>query len=414
MSAATTPHRMQASAPQSPAKSPSRRVLGDLPVKAINTPSKHTSHRSPGGDMKHQTSPLKQVPSLSPHLLSKSEILAPPAGFRAGRKRTIYEVEGVENVGNTTTGCGGRAGGFLGTGTPVTAAALQVHTGTNPSIQMLDDEELSPTEPDTEPEDEPPVSQDTTTSKESFSCFVNFEACDNQLPSSQSAPHPTAKEEAESKLKTKLLAAKLRTCLRGALYKVNTKQIETPWSEIISTTSASTSSSPNDTHTTTSTSRVLTSSQTDPTTTRSHSQSIPSITLSPARRSPATHIVANIDPSSHFPKLSSGPILKPTSYSSRMIYSNSHDEQEPPSSPPVPTVVSPQQLMSPIRTQSQYRTPVAKKIRVDEDVDMGEGEEEVERLDRLREMRFEDGELTSSVVKGHAAKGLLELMSGRR
>jgi hypothetical protein len=93
-----------------------------------------------------------------------------------------------------------------------------------------------------------------------------------------------------------------------------------------------------------------------------------------------------------------------------------------PSSPPAPTpgnAASPKRLLSPIReTGKGFATPVAKRRRVEEgDREREEEEEEDEetvqgRLDRLREKEFEDGCLTSSVVKGRAASGLLELMKG--
>ena len=37
-----------------------------------------------------------------------------------------------------------------------------------------------------------------------------------------------------------------------------------------------------------------------------------------------------------------------------------------------------------------------------------------QRLQRLKEQKYVEGDLTSSAVKGNAAKGLLELMNGKR
>ena len=71
---------------------------------------------------------------------------------------------------------------------------------------------------------------------------------------------------------------------------------------------------------------------------------------------------------------------------------------------------------------SNYRTPEPKRIRTDEDEDDVEDDEMeidaeesvLQRLQRMREKRYLDGDLTSSVVKGHTATALLELMSGKR
>lgn len=70
-----------------------------------------------------------------------------------------------------------------------------------------------------------------------------------------------------------------------------------------------------------------------------------------------------------------------------------------------------------------FATPVAKRQRMEQDCEDEEEDAEFrdeekeetvqERLERLRERKFEDGDLTSSVVKGRAADGLLELMRSR-
>jgi hypothetical protein len=86
------------------------------------------------------------------------------------------------------------------------------------------------------------------------------------------------------------------------------------------------------------------------------------------------------------PKLLSAPILRPTAYSSRMIY-----DRNIPSSPPVS--LSPEKLptaaevSTPQREFGQYGTPLGS-------------------VDRLRRP---EPELTSSAVKGRVAEGLLGL-----
>jgi hypothetical protein len=81
---------------RSPLKSPARRVLGSLTPKAINTPQKHLERAAGVADVMHH-SPLKQVQTLSPHVYMDAENQPPPTMLNAARKRSIYEVEGVED-----------------------------------------------------------------------------------------------------------------------------------------------------------------------------------------------------------------------------------------------------------------------------------------------------------------------------
>lgn len=209
-------------------------------------------------------------------------------------------------------------------------------------------------------------------------------------------------KEVEDEKKT-TRAEKLRARLGLGMYKVKTNQIEKSGSEIMTTWE--TTSSSDSLNASTSTHSTLTSSATSV-------QPIPSITLSHTHQPTVSHVVANLDPGRPIPKLIGGPQLLPTAFSSRMIH-----EYALPSSPPddLPKCVSPEMVMSP--TRPDYRTPVMKRIVEQEYSDDEEEEDELspeERLQRQREKRFKMGDLTSSVVKGNAAKGLLELMSGRR
>lgn len=231
-------------------------------------------------------------------------------------------------------------------------------------------------------------------SQQSFSNFVDWKECETQ-PSDQ----PPAVEEKKRTTRADML--RLRLGFAG--YKVKTNQVDKKGSEILSTWESSSMSELKSLNASTSATTTMTSSF--------ESNTIPSITLSPAQHE-VTHVKANLDPGRPIPKLSGGPVLLPTAYSSRMI----HDYNMP-SSPPdatLPKCVSPEQVMSP--TQPTYRTPIPKRRREE---DEGTADEEIEltveeRLQRQREKRFELGDLTSSVVKGNAAKGLLELMAGRR
>ncbi|KAF2114508.1 hypothetical protein BDV96DRAFT_99821 [Lophiotrema nucula] len=408
---ATTPRRTDMSLPNSPSQSPSRRVLGDLTPKAINTPSKQTN--TPG-TMKPQ-SPLKQVQTLSPQVLVGKENDLAGGAYGTGRKRSIYEVDGAENVEDAKPVFGGRGVPVAKMQGPMAVGLL----GGNVEPDS-DDEDIplgSPTEPNTPtPEledDNLPVSQETSASKESFSMFLNYGACESQQSQGEDAAAaqpqslPPIAEEKESK------AELLRLRLGFGMYKIKTNQIKKSGAEILSTWETSSSSDSLNA----STSTAITSSSAS-----TNALPVPSITLSPARREPVTHVVANIDPSNSFPKLGTGPKLLPTTYSSRMVF----DYSNPPSSPPVPslqrqiTSISPEQLMSPTKTTSYYRTPEPKRIRTEEDeaedeeMDVDVEESVQQRLQRMREKRYLDGDLTSSVVKGHTATALLELMSGKR
>jgi hypothetical protein len=72
-------------------------VLGDLPAKPMNTPSKQTNNREQSEAMKSY-SPIKQMPTLSPQLLTNKENAVGADAWKAGRKRSIYEVDDTEQV----------------------------------------------------------------------------------------------------------------------------------------------------------------------------------------------------------------------------------------------------------------------------------------------------------------------------
>ncbi|KAF2738798.1 hypothetical protein EJ04DRAFT_573622 [Polyplosphaeria fusca] len=404
---ATTPRKAKMSAHSSPSRSPSRRVLGDLPTKPVNTPSKQT-HRLESSEAMKSYSPIKQVSTLSPQLLLNKENLLGSDAWRAGRKRSIYEVDDAENIEHAKTAGVGRVRAAPGLTRHTMGVALEESANVVPEDDKEPMDLGSPTEPDTptpEVEDDLPVSQQTSASKDSFSNFLDFEACASQQSVTEQIPHPAPVEEKKSR------AELLRLRLGFGYYKVKTAQVDKSSSEILeSWTSTSDASLLNSTSTAISSTNSFTAAH-----------AVPSVVVSPPRRDSVSHVVANIDPSSKFPKLIGGPVLLPTAYSSRKIY-----EYQMPSSPPgsgrmAPTTCSPQQLQSPTRTTANYRTPVLKRMRTaeeeaysDEEMDM---EETVEaRLERIKEekrYRSDVPELTSSVVKKSAAHGLLELMSGR-
>lgn len=113
-------------ASKTPTGSPTRRVLGDLTPKAINTPSKYTHAVSPA-DALRSARPLKRVQTMSPGLMMKNENTIASPFLKAGRKRSICEVEGIENQENARRGFGARDEAFWAPGLPVTTSALREH-----------------------------------------------------------------------------------------------------------------------------------------------------------------------------------------------------------------------------------------------------------------------------------------------
>ncbi|KAF2656179.1 hypothetical protein K491DRAFT_778158 [Lophiostoma macrostomum CBS 122681] len=396
---AATPHATSMSAHKGLSNSP-RRVLGDLAPRSLNTPSKQNQAL----EALRAQSPLKQVQTLSPHVLVDKENMAHAVAPKAGRKRSINEVDGAENVDRGSSMFTRRDdGGLWRTGAPLQAATLQKLAEQGAAELKSDDEDdggsTVPNTPTPEPEElEPEVVDNSQASNQSFSNFLNYDACDSQ----PTEPPPPAVDPPKS-----TRAELLRLRLGLATYKVKTNQVDKSGSDIISHWETTYSSSTTDLNASTSSAATLTSSSTS----AANKQTIPSITLSPVRREPVLHVTARLDPGQPIPKLVGGPQLLPTAFSSRMI----HDYNLP-SSPPdqLPKCVSPEEVYSP--THREYTTPVARRLRDGNE----EGGEEVEeltvssRMQKQREKRFERGDVTSSVVKGNAAKGLLELMSGRR
>jgi len=175
----------------------------------------------------------------------------------------------------------------------------------------------------------------------------------------------------------------LRTRLTFAKYKVRTNQVSKPSREVLSDYELS--SSPDALRTsasagyTTSTSAEM----------LSVAQRVPNITISSPSRAPV-FVRANLDPFVPIgalgqPPVSFAPPSTNTGTTSRIV-----EGYEVGSSPPVQSV-SPAALVSPAR----------------------EGESKHERLARLKEQAYKENSSVQGNA-GNAAKGLLELMSGRR
>ena len=201
--------------------------------------------------------------------------------------------------------------------------------------------EPSPTEPNT-PSDEGDHSQDSSVERQSFSSLINYD------PSSQKSNFAFSSISHAELLKLRL---------RVAMYKVRTNQIDVPFTNL----------------------RVPQVPQTP----KSHMAQVVEDAVAQLRREAQE---VNARQLSAVPKLLPAPILRPTAYSSRMIY-----DTNIPSSPPVS--LSPEKLptaadvSTPQREFGQYGTPRGS----------------VERL------RRPEPELTSSAVKGRVAEGLLGL-----
>lgn len=71
---------------------------------------------------------MKQVQTLSPYVSQDVENMLPPGTLNSSRKRTIYEVDGLEDVRTMKRGSLGPETGNWGPQVPVTTAALLAHT----------------------------------------------------------------------------------------------------------------------------------------------------------------------------------------------------------------------------------------------------------------------------------------------
>lgn len=273
----------------------------------------------------------------------------------------------------------------------------------------------SPTERNT-PTPEPEYMPDSQRSNQSFSDLLNYELCASQKseqaiapePAHTVIPAPVVVEEKKSR------AEQLRTRLKFGMYKMKTNQIGKRDADIISTYEI-TSSDSSDAYNTSRTAAIGSFDDAAAT------PRVPNITISsPKRVQGPVFVKANLDPFRAIGKLGAAPVqfLPPkegTSISSRMLHS--YDLSSSPPTADLPQSVSPDQLMSPIRQAANYRTPTMSRIR------MGHGDEDDiedaqvtphQRLQRLKQQHYLESDLTSSAVKGNAAKGLLELMNAGR
>lgn len=420
---ATTPYRPNMTTHYSPSKTSSRRALGDMTPKSLNSPSQQTKNAEPSEGVQAR-SPLKKVTSYIPSVFADKENLEAPTLYLVSKKRGIEEVDDAEDMPNTKMVALGRDEPMLSTETRLTTAAIKKHTvlytptgacDSNSCAQENNPYGLadpgSPTERDTVSPSPPPM-QNSQNSQQSFSELLNYDLCASQKSEFALAGERAAPTSAPTIDGTKSRAERLRTRLRFATYKVKTNQATKSGDDIISTFEATEAHSSNPLDASTSTAATSSAES-------FVSQLVPNITISSPRREPV-FVKANLDPFRPIGKLGMPPVqfavpLDGSRISSRPV--QAYDLSSPPPDAAVPQSVSPHQLTSPVKLRPSYTTPTAAKFRIGEhdDADIEHGADAAHRrLQQLKEQRYQQSDLTSSAVKGSAAEGLLELMTSRR
>ncbi|CAI9636527.1 unnamed protein product [Alternaria burnsii] len=394
-----------------PSKTPSRRVLGDLTSKAINTPS--TPKAYDPAEAARAQSPLKQVTTHTPtNPIGKENLMTPQTNSNS-KKRGIEEVEGVESLESVKMLARACDESLSSTGTRLTTDAVQKYTENNP-IGLADPG--SPTERATPtPSPEPEPMQASQKSNQSFSDLLNYDLCASQksehgervaMPAAAPAPAVT-----EGKRRSR--AEQLRTRLKFGLYKIKTNQVTKRDADIIGPYEAR-ASYPSD---------ALNASRSTAMTSSGESLGayrVPNITVSSPRRDQGPVFVqANLDPFRPISKLGPAPVQFAIPQgnmpaSSRMV--PGYVLSSSPPGPQLPNSVAPDQLSSPIRARNYYEPPSESRIQIGEhDADRINLREEDPhyRLQRLKQQQYS---LARSVggVKGDAAEGLLQLMQDSR
>ncbi|KAH6633567.1 hypothetical protein C7974DRAFT_174377 [Boeremia exigua] len=405
--------------------SPSRRVLGDLIPRAMNTPSKAKNLESSG--LTRAQSPLKQLRATShtPQIFANKENASSTDAFPQGRKRSIAEVDDAEKV-PTAKMVAFERDGPQDAIAQLTSAAVQRHTSNNP-VGLADPgsptERATPTPSPSSPSPQPQSfpdprsqifadphsltfadshSQPFPDSQKSFSEFLDYGLCASQqsehgIAVAASKPAPKTPTSAPA---PKSRAQLLRTRLTFAKYKVRTNQVSKPTRDVLSDYNLSSSPDALRTH-----GYMTSGEQLGAADAPAPAPRVPHITISsPAR---PVFVKANLDPFRPIGALGQPPVSFAPPVDRSGVESRVVEGYDVGSSPPVQSV-SPSELMGSARG----------------------GESKHARLQRLKEQQWREtsgtqgressgaqgnaGTAGSAGSAGSAAKGLMELMSGRR
>ncbi|KAF1816546.1 hypothetical protein P152DRAFT_127328 [Eremomyces bilateralis CBS 781.70] len=212
-----------------------------------------------------------------------------------------------------------------------------------------------------------------TQQTQSFSSLIDYNP--HVDPANTAETSPKALEEANSPSSSSR-AETLRLRLKVALYKVRTDQMNVPFHSL----ELSSGDTPMDTSNASESPPDKESLRQSPTASPKHPRNTsksPALNPSPARSTsyPTTNL-----PPAPIPKLLPAPVLIPTSYSSRHIYAPHYHANRTPASSPPRAILSPERSLP---SMTPAKSPTKKLV--------------------------DERELTSSVVKGRAATGLLEL-----
>ncbi|KAK8153686.1 hypothetical protein IWX90DRAFT_76149 [Phyllosticta citrichinensis] len=363
-----------------PSKTPGRRVLGELASNANITPQKSTIT---SGKTQAPLSPSPRKPSRTFTTIqdeNKHDNLQ--EAHLKSRKRSIHEVEGAlarqDAIGSPAKRVAGRADL-----TKISRPPIHVRPDSTATASTMPAIDLQPASPAKgSPEPTPQNTQETVGNK-SFSSLIDYTAAASPKLQTSSPPEP-----AETRVKTQ--AETLRLRLRAALYKVKTDQIFIPLGNLEIPEQYQRRAQATDV--------ASTGQQTPP-----QSQPEPNTTETVTRDSG--------DSSSTALKLLPAPLLRPTAYSTRFI-----ETPHLPSSPPA-TALDNDDDATPRPTTPPHAadptTPIARHASVPAQLSSPPGSGSVDDDDAAAaeaKGAATEGELTSSVRKGRAASGLLELM----
>lgn len=264
-------------------------------------------------------------------------------GFTYLKKRKLSEDEYLSDQNNSTETSQSQLGD---------SHFRPLHPPARDEMDVPEIHEPSPTEPNT-PSSDDNDTQDSSADRRSFSSLINYD------PSSQTS---------NMVFKPVSNAEMLRLRLRVAMYKVRTNQVDVPFKDLqVEESARSTWTSP-------------TQEAVEEAVAQLRREAMEVQARDEARRQQQQQRAEDV------PRLLEAPVLRPTAYSSRMIYNTGY-----PSSPPM--------ARSPERLPGGRPMATPRHSRV-----VGLEPDSAEKCDGQCEQ-----ELTSSVVKGRVAEGLLGL-----